>query len=522
VNIVFRADASPQIGTGHVMRCLALAAELRDRGASVGFVCRYLPEYLAQQIRKQGWECLLLPRPDEAYAPLQDDPPHAEWLGVSWQRDAEETVRALDGREVDWIVVDHYAIDHRWHREVRSCASRIMVLDDLADRRYQCDILQDQTYGRSEKQYRELVSPSTRLLLGAGNALLRPEFSRLRRTALEARRKRTGVQRILVTMGGVDSANVTSVVLEGLTGVDWPEKPVVDVVLGNGAPHLQEVKAQAEACELSVCVHSNVRNMSELMQQADLAIGAGGSTSWERCCLGLPSLLVELAENQREVVASLDRAGAAIALALQNLQQEIAAVCRKLLENPALLSGVSDAAARITDGMGAPLCAIRLCPRAAKDGSAVTLRRVVVGDVDRLFEWQSDPETRRYSHDARVPEYDEHVRWLEGKLADPGCYFYMIERDGEPAGVVRLDYHMGAAGGAGGYLLSIHIAPGYYRRGLGEIALEYMHGLFADYELYADILPQNKASQQLFAAAGFSRIGVSDRYIKMPAGRNQE
>lgn len=518
MNIAFRADASLQIGSGHVMRCLALAGALRDRGATVRFICRDFPGNLADTIREQGHECILLPRPSGAYSRQEGDPPHAEWLGVSWQRDAEEAIRALDGEKFDWVVVDHYAVDQRWHRELRSRVPKIMVIDDLADRPYDCDILLDQTHGRSAEGYRGFVPPATHLLLGAGHALLRPEFARQRREALEARRKRSGIGRILITMGGMDPSNATSAVLQGLAGVEWPGKPQVDVVLGDSAPHREEVKGLADEGGLPVRVLSNVRNMSELMMKADLAIGAGGSTSWERCCLGLPSLLVEVVENQREVVASLDHAGAAIALSLGNLQEGVATACRALLQNPVRLAGLSAGAAMVADGLGAPLCAIRLTPRKAKDGAAVTLRRIEEKDADLLYEWQSVPETRRYSHDPAVPEYADHVQWLTRKLADSGCYFYMIESNGAPAGVVRLDYQADSDEGAAGYLLSIYTAPGYYRRGLGGIALDYINGLFADQALYADILSENVASQRLFTAAGFNQIGESGRYVRPSKG----
>ncbi len=517
VNIVFRADASQQIGSGHVMRCLALAGELRNRGADVHFICRDHPSHLAGVIREQGYACTLLARPDGDYIPQPDDPYHAEWLGVPWRQDLEDTLNAIDGR-ADWLVVDHYAVEHRWHRESRSQASRIMVIDDLADRRYDCDILLDQTLGRRDEQYRSLVPASARLLLGAEHALLRPEFFKLRRTALEARRQHAGIRRILVTMGGMDPANISSAVLRGLAAVDWPHKPEVDVVLGGGAPHRQEVEALADGCGLPVRVLSDVRNMSELMVQADLGIGAGGSTSWERCCLGLPSLLVELVENQRDTVAGLKRAGAVAAVPLESLEEEITTACSVLLRDPERLTRMSIIAAGVTDGLGAKLAAIRLCPRAGKDGGAVTLRRVKIEDAGLIYEWQSNPETRRYAHNPEVPAYEEHVRWLQGKLVDPDSHLYMIESDGIPAGVVRLDDQIGPNEGSDGYLVSIYTAPGYYRRGLGGIALEYMNELFAEYVLYADILPENVASQRLFAAAGFRRFGDRDRYVRSPEG----
>ena len=339
--ILFRADASLEIGTGHVMRCLTLAKALK--GAECSFACRAHEGSLIDHIRAEGFAVLELPM-GEAMA----DGPHGQWLGASWQADAAQTAAA---EPHDWLVVDHYALDARWEGAMRPHAARIMVIDDLADRPHECDLLLDQNLGRKREDYAGLVKPDTPLLLGPEFALLRPEFAERRAESLA--RRGGGLKRLLISMGGVDQHNVTGDILAALKGSALPEGVEIKVVMGPHAPWLAKVKAQADTmpwpCELLV----GVSNMAELMTGSDLAIGAAGSTSWERCCLGLPTLALVLADNQREAAMALGKAGAAIILPDTELDIALRAAFSDILADDSVLAQLSLASARVTDGTGA-------------------------------------------------------------------------------------------------------------------------------------------------------------------------
>jgi len=353
VNICFRADASVEIGTGHVMRCLTLADALQSEGHACIFVSRAHSGHLAELIERRGFPVVLLPEPDSGWSKSADDVAHAAWLGKPWRIDAQETITALSGVNPDWLIVDHYGIDHRWHKVLRPFADKILAIDDLVDRRFDCDLLLNQNHGVGESRYRRLVGAECRLLLGAKYALLRPEFLALRAQAIEKRKAYRGVERILVSMGGTDADNVTSMVLDALADVDWRMPPSVEVVLGGRAPHLATVTDRAARHPLAVSVAVDVGDMAPRMLQADLGIGAGGATTWERCCMGLPALIVVTAENQLAATNTLHDEGAILNLgrfADLNRASFIAGVAQ--ITRPAVWKSISDKSLAIADGQG--------------------------------------------------------------------------------------------------------------------------------------------------------------------------
>jgi UDP-2,4-diacetamido-2,4,6-trideoxy-beta-L-altropyranose hydrolase len=279
------------------------------------------------------------------------DTAHAAWLGTDWQTDAQQTREALGAEGVDWLVVDHYALDHRWEQALRPHSRRIMAIDDLADRPHDCDLLLDQNLGRQVKDYGGLLSRHTQTLIGPAYALLRPEFARWRDHSLQ-RRAKPQLKNLLITMGGVDQANATGQVLDTLTRCELPTDLRITVVMGPAAPWMAQVQAQAEAMPCPTQVQAGVSNMAQLMAESDLCIGAAGSTSWERCCLGLPALQLVLAANQKEINAALALAESVLTVHLEELKTELPSVFSQLTR-PAVLSGLSKNAAVICDGLGA-------------------------------------------------------------------------------------------------------------------------------------------------------------------------
>lgn len=356
MKIVFRTDASIQIGTGHVMRCLTLADALRLEGADCTFICRAHTGHLIELIRAQGHHVVALAAHE---APIIDTASsttsaHAIWLGTDWITDASDTQNAIGSSTVDWLVVDHYALDESWEKAMRTHCHRIMAIDDLADRRHDCDLLLDQNLGRTEEHYRQLIPRTATSLIGPRYALLRPEFSALREESL-AKRKHPQLKHLLITLGGVDKDNVTGNVLNELRSCDLPSELHITVVIGAHAPWLQNVQDAAEAMPWSTQVLVNVKHMARLMVDSDLAIGAAGGTAWERCSLGLPSLMIVTAENQRNGAASMQKIGAAF---LCRSHSDISAFMKNSIlssNQHTLMKQQSMAAAAITTGNGATL-----------------------------------------------------------------------------------------------------------------------------------------------------------------------
>jgi UDP-2,4-diacetamido-2,4,6-trideoxy-beta-L-altropyranose hydrolase len=311
VTIVFRADASDRIGTGHVMRCARLARALQARGARIRFVCRDHPGHLVAQLNDGGIPVAVLRRGADAH-PTAHSPRHggpggaaehdyAAWLGGSQLDDAEETIAALKPDVPEWLIVDHYGIDATWEERLRPHVRRILVVDDLADRAHDCDLLLDQNYSaEGERRYAGLVPSSCRRMVGPRYALLSPDYARHRRT----RPAHDGtVRRVLLFFGGVDRPNVTA---RALTALSAPELGhlAVDLVIGTNHPARTALERQA-AGRPGTCVHGVHPHLADLMVRADLAVGAGGVTTWERMCVGVPAVVVSLAENQRPTCEAL-------------------------------------------------------------------------------------------------------------------------------------------------------------------------------------------------------------------------
>jgi len=280
-----------------------------------------------------------------------EDADYAGWLGVSQARDAQQMIEALAGERPDWLVVDHYGLDAEWERRLRPYVERMMVIDDLADRHHECDLLLDQNLGRKPAEYVGLVPDKCQLLIGPQYALLRPEFAALREYSLQ-RRKEPHLKRLLVTMGGVDQSNATGKVLEALKECPLPADCQITVVMGVRAPWLESVRSLAATLPWRTEVLVDVTDMARLMADSDLAIGAAGSTSWERCCLGLPTLMLVLADNQLAGANALHKIGAALSLGdPAALPQTLASALRSLLAGRLMIE-MSHVACTITDGQG--------------------------------------------------------------------------------------------------------------------------------------------------------------------------
>lgn len=345
--IAFRADATGQIGTGHFMRCLTLADGLKQRGANICFVSRELPMHLRGMLTAKGIGFISLDvEPAEEQAEVLA---HSHWLGVSQKQDAQATIQALSGQIWDWLVVDHYALDARWENALRSVVKKIMAIDDIADREHDCDVLLDQNfYENMQARYDGKVPTHCKLLLGPHYALLRDEFGKLRE---QVKPRSAGINRILVFLGGVDFDNYTGQAIEAISSAGIRDVHV-DVVIG--AQHPCRIGIEKICTELGYSCHVQTNRMAELMAAADLAIGAGGSASWERCCLGVPALLVALAENQIEIAKGLGAFGACVYIGtkgtvstsiMQNAVEE-------LIGNPSRVEKISRQAFSLVDGMG--------------------------------------------------------------------------------------------------------------------------------------------------------------------------
>lgn len=362
LTVAFRVDASLQMGTGHVMRCLTLAEALKQYGGDCQFICREHPGNLIEHIRSKGFQVHVLPLSSSnlsssVFKNEELQLAHAAWLGATHQEDAAQSTTILSELKPDWLIVDHYALDARWEVTLKPYYQKLMVIDDLADRAHRCDLLLDQTFGRDAKDYAAWTPDSCTLLCGSQYSLLRPEFAALRSYSLE-RRKNPQLQHLLITMGGVDKDNATGQILQALKNAELPSNCQISVVMGNTAPWLAEVRQLAEQMPWQTTVKVGISDMAQLMADSDLAIGAAGATSWERCCLGLPTVMLVLADNQKMAAGILDTAQAAVMLCLSDdLDAKLAGIVIDFVRDVRCLSNITDHAKHITDGTGCKVVA---------------------------------------------------------------------------------------------------------------------------------------------------------------------
>jgi UDP-2,4-diacetamido-2,4,6-trideoxy-beta-L-altropyranose hydrolase len=354
MKIVVRVDASPQIGVGHLMRCLTLAHALKKKDVEVTFITRDLSSVLDMTISSHGYELVKMGNErklDKSAENYGHQLLHARWLGVSWTEDALQTLEYLrDFGRADWLIVDHYALDKRWEEAVSPLVGKILVIDDLADREHACDLLIDQnSYNNYESRYDNLVPTNCLKLLGPRYALLRQEF----KVAKNLKKKRDGrISNILVFFGGADVTNETCKVLHVIKKMNICDV-TVNVVVGAANPHVAEISFLSSQMS-NVKLHIDIDYISELMVNADLSVGASGSATWERCALGLPSILVAIAENQIEIAKSVEYLGIGMYIGTSSevTQPLIEKTIRYCFENPHKMSEMGMAATALVDADG--------------------------------------------------------------------------------------------------------------------------------------------------------------------------
>jgi len=432
------------------------------------------------------------------------------WIEISAPGNAAAMLHAIAAggpSSCDWLIVDHYRWNAAEESQCRGWARNLLVIDDLADRPHDCDLLLDQTFGRTDAEYQGLVSPGCKVLAGASYALLRPEFVAARPASLK-RRADGRLDRVLITMGLTDPAGATTLLVRQFLKTGLPLK--IDVVLGVSAPHLDEVRRIVRANEGLFEVHVGTTVMAELMSNADIAFGAAGSTSWERCCVGLPSALLVLADNQKEIADRLAAASAAVQLGTIDDIEPMAVV--RLLNDfrraPRRLVDMARSAAAICDGRGVHRVAMLLQPEHSRDGSPVWLRPVTAGDLDLLSQLQSEEGARQFARNPQIPTPEEHRSWFARRLGDPDCLFSIVTCDGQPAGSLRLDQAE-----AGSFEISIVVSSAFRGRGIGLAALTLARRLVPEAELHAEVIAGNIGSEALFTTAGFTPAGYGWRRL---------
>ena len=510
MKVVFRVDASAELGTGHLMRCLTLADQLSQKKIACHFVIRKCPGSLQNLIIDRRHVLHMLPEISGGsdaesliVANLQPEVSlnYESWLVGGWARDAKECLEIILRIKPDWLIVDHYAIDERWETAVRHDNLKIMVVDDLANRTHICEVLLDQNLGRQLADYRGLVPDYCRCLIGPQYALIRPEFAQLRNYSL-ARRNEPALKTIMIGMGGMDKDNITKRVLNTLNSSDLPKDCTIIVVLGSMAPWLKEIKDVSKKMRYTTKVLVDVTDMAHCMADVDVAIGAAGGWAWERSVLGVPSFLILLAENQRNNVMSLTECGAAQHFDFRSFN---------LFERDNIRR-MTIIAASLSEGNGAKKVVQAILVDAQSD--EVSLVPATILDCDYIYSLQTQLGVRQFFRNTDIPSYDEHCRWFQGRLSNSNSVTFKIKLGSKDVGTISVDNIAGE-----NPEISIVVSVDVGGKGIGTKAMRLVLQLFPMRALKAVVHTKNVGSLKLFDRVGFVQIGENKDFIHLKNNR---
>lgn len=511
MDVAIRVDASVAIGTGHVRRCLSLADTLSRMGCRPRFVMRRHDEAAVAVAAAIRHSVEWLPAPSTGRGLDEDVVPHAAWAGVSWAQDVADTLAVLVAEPPEWVVVDHYAFDSRWHDAIRvELGCRILAIDDLGDRSLAADVLLDGNVAAShDKKFSGRLRDRTRLLVGPRFALLASAY----RAAARARLSPT-VNSIGIFMGGTDLGGASAGVLTALrteAGFDGD----IEIVSTSANPEWRALEARCVQDGRATLV-LDLPDLSDFYARHDLHIGAGGTSSYERCCVGAATIAVVLAENQLAVIPELSALGAIRPARLPGMAPSsllpdlpsVGAVARELIADSGQRHGLSRTARALVDGRGAERAALVVM------ADRLAVRAATPGDAAMLHAWRNDPVTREVSIDTRDIPYAAHVSWLEAVLAAADRRLFIAEVAGVPVGAIRFDRD-----DDGAWEISLYMDPALHGLGLGgrmllagERAIVRMSAAAVVFD--AQVVEGNEVSARMFARAGYARNGNRFRKVR--------
>lgn len=475
-SLIVRTDASADIGTGHLMRCLALAEAWIETGGSVTFACALIPEKLRERLRARRIEVL----------EITEEPGSVG--------DADRTASYAQQVKAEWVVVDGYRFDAHYQRKIMDHGLRLLFVDDYGHADYYwADLVLNQNCQATPELYANR-QPNTGLLLAESFVLLRSEFRRWRAWT---RTVNSTASKILVTLGGSDPDNVSLQVLRAIEDCRCGGTETV-IVAGPGNRYIESLDKAVRDSAANITLKINVEDMAALMAWADIAVAAAGTTCWELAFMQLPALLIAIADNQVAVAERAAEAGCGLDLGTRDKLSagQLSRAIAGLLAGSSMRTGMASAGRRLVDGLGAARVVTRMQNR------SIRLRPASIEDGELLFRWRCDPVVAQVSFSTGEPDWDGHVQWLGARLQDADCLLHIAESsDGRPIGQVRFDVEDCNAD------ISISLDSALRGEGLGpeviRLACERLFAERAVQVVYATIKSNNAASIRAFMRAGF-------------------
>ena len=491
MNVCFRVDASRSMGTGHVMRSLALADALRRLEVQSTFICG--PQ-AGEWVARRGYEHIELASDSGTVDSVE-----------AWHSDAAQTQSAIGAlrNKPDWLIVDDYSLDARWHRALRAFVDRITAVDDLADRDLDCDVLVDHNHAADHRRkYADCVDRKALILGGPRFALINPRYAEVPR-----HQWRSEVRSIGIFMGGADTPNLSETALRACRDhANFHGR--IEIVSTRLNPHLDRLRAAADA-DGEVDLSIDQPDLADFFSKHDLQIGVGGGATWERCCLGVPAVTVAYVENQWVALRALADLGILVTaeLTADAPAETLGNVVRGLLDDAARRQRLAERSREVVDGLGAMRVAFVL------SASTLKVRSAVAEDARIMHSWRDDPRTREVSLTRDSIPWDSHVKWLYAALADQTRTLLVGQIGSTPVGVIRFD-----RAGEAATEVSLYLDPRLYGLGLGRALLSAGEEYEAarrpgDLRFTATVRETNFASRRLFESAGYVRAG-RERWTK--------
>ena len=479
MKLLIRADASSQIGTGHVMRCLALAQAWQSEGGQVYFLMATTSPALEARLQDESFEILH----------------HTAPLGSP--ADAEQTIKLAHQLTAQTVVIDGYHFGAAYQRQLKAAGLRLLFIDDNGHaEHYVADWVLNQNIHAHKELYGNRES-YTQLLLGTRYALLRKEFWPWR--GWQRQIAPVG-QKVLVTLGGSDPENVTFKVIRALQQVALPALEGV-VVVGGSNPHFEALQAAVKDAETKIVLQRNVTNMPELMAWADMAIAAGGSTCWELAFMGLPSLLIVLARNQLANAYGMQAQRAMLDLGwyFESTEDSLAQKIVEIIESRFLRAQMATCTKRLVDGEGTSRVLMALKER------EINLRKANWEDCEKLWHWANEPDARSESFSPHPIPWDEHIAWFKSKLSSRTSLIYIgSDLENVPIGTIRFDLFDLEDKEA---IVSVNIDRRFRGQGYGTslicLSIKHVAKAFELKKIIALIKSNNYASIKAFEKAGF-------------------
>ncbi len=474
--IVFRVDGNADLGLGHVMRCLTLANLFKQSGYHVLFICSEESEGSVQYIEKNEFEIKFI---------LNNH---------TLEHDAGQCREIIKNIDVHLFVVDHYQLDFRWESLVKGSGIRLMVIDDLADRQHLCDVLLDSSYGRRINEYQNLTNNECTYLLGSDYCLLRVEFRFLYEQAILKRKQTRKLANILINFGATDHKQLSVKVVNIIQELKYDGE--IHILISSTSKWVKELELISDVFS-NIVLHIDAQNVAELMLAADLSIGSVGTSSWERCCLGLPTIGVVVADNQINIASQLTKLGVMELTSIEKIGVKLEDYITKFdLEK---WQEMSNKAFQVCDGLGG----YRVVNKALNCPPKINLQPMEIEDESILYSWQSEPGNRKYSGVDRVPNIDEHRVWYASSLDSSLRRMWLLIFNGEKCGYVRLDIKNSSEE------VSVLISQKYRKLGLAHGAISKLKELCLFGVLDAQISSNNLASILLFKKLGFEKVSNS-------------